>query len=229
MALTFAFSPTIADLVLNAYARIGIRRPAMTAEHMVDARLECNLLQAEWSNQQVNLWTVDRQDNPLVAGQGIYVLPTETIALLDCYVSIENGDGSSTDRIIMPISRTEYSSYPNKVEQGLPNVFWFDRLNSPTITLWPVPDGGGPYTLRYYRCRQIADATMTNGAFPDVPYRWLDAWVSALSTRLARLHAPDRLQESQQETARTWAIAATQDVENVPLHITPGMAGYYRQ
>lgn len=229
MALTFEFSPSVGDLILNAYSRIGVRRPSLTAEHMVDARLECNLLQAEWSNQQVNLWTVDRQDNPLVQGQATYVLPTETIALLDCYISIENGNSPSTDRVIMPVSRTEYSSYPDKTIQGTPNVFWFDRLNSPTITLWPVPDGAGPYTLRYYRCRQIADAAMANGAFPDVPYRWLDAWVAALAMRLARIHAPERLQDSQAEAARAWGIAATQDVENVPLRITPGMAGYYRQ
>jgi len=228
MALTFEFMPSIAELVLNAYSRIGIRRTALTAEHMVDARLETNLLQAEWSNQQVNLFTVDLQSHPLVEGQSTYVLPTETIAVLDAYISIAQGDGTDEDRVIFPVSRTEYASYPRKQEQGVPSVFWFDRLNSPTITLWLVPDAGGPYVLRYYRCRQVADASLENGAFPDIPYRWVDAWVAALASRLARLHAPDRLQDAMGEAMRTWAIAATQDTENVPLRITPGVSGYYR-
>jgi len=229
MALTFEFSPTIAELVLNAYSRIGIRRTALTAEHMVDSRIECNLLQAEWSNQLVNLFTVDLQSHPLVQGQGTYVLPTETIAILDAYISIQDTSaGTETDRIIMPISRSDYASYPNKADQGTPSVFWFDRLNSPTITFWTVPDDGGPYVLRYYRCRQIADAALENGAYPDVPYRWVDAWVAGLASRLARLHAPERLQEAQAEAVRTWTLAATADVENVPLRIIPGLSGYFR-
>jgi hypothetical protein len=225
---TFDFAPAISELVLNAYGRIGLRRTALGAEHMVDARIECNLLQAEWSNQQVNLWTVDLVSMPLSQGVATYVLPTETITVLDAYVSTENSDGSSNDRIIMPVSRTEYASYPDKSTQGIVTTFWFDRLGSPTISLYLTPDGGGPYTLRYYRARQVGDATLTGTNQPDVPYRWLDAWVAGLACRLARLHAPERLQEAQGEAIRTWGLAATQDIENAPLRVIPGLSSYYR-
>src|SRR5262252_7400899 len=111
---TFDFAPSVAELVLNAYSRIGIRRTALTAEHMVDCRLEMNLLQAEWSNQQVNLYTVDLQSMPLTQGVATYVLPTETIVILDAYITVEDAlTGISTDKIIFPVSRTEYASFPN--------------------------------------------------------------------------------------------------------------------
>ena len=70
-----------------------------------------------------------------------------TVVILDAYVSNLNS-GSNIDRIIMPISRTEYASYPNKQQQGFPTVFWFDRLLAPTVTLWPVPNPPqGPTTF----------------------------------------------------------------------------------
>ena len=66
-------------------------------------------------------------------------------------------------RIILPISRSEYANYPNKSQQGFTTTFWFDRLLSPTITLWPVPDGTSAQYLKYYRVRQIQDSNFTSG------------------------------------------------------------------
>jgi hypothetical protein len=56
--------------------------------------------------------------------------------ILDMYISYGS---PSTDRLIFPISRSEYAAYPDKTTQGTPTVFWFDRLIAPTFTLWPVP------------------------------------------------------------------------------------------
>jgi hypothetical protein len=111
------------------------------------------MLCASFSNRGVNLWAVDLITVPLVAGQSTYNVNLNTVMILDAYMQVDNGGGQTTDRIIMPVSRTEYASYPNKEQEGFTTTFWFDRLISPnpTVTLWPVPDGSSAQYLKYYR------------------------------------------------------------------------------
>ena len=151
-----------------------------------------------------------------------------TVMILDAFIRYNSGTSSQFDRVIMPISRTEYSQTPNKLLESPPTVFWFDRLISPTITVWPVPDQTGIYTLNYYRVHQIQDANLTGGQTVDIPYRWLDAMASGLAARLAAIYAPDRLQLLEAKAEQAYTIAATQDTENVGLYIVPGLSGYFR-
>ena len=119
-------------------AESGVRR--LTQQHFEDARMAANMMLGRWSSQGVNLWQVDLQCINLVQGQSTYQVPSNTIVMLDGYVRISTG-ANPIDRLILPVSRTEYASYANKSQQGFPTVFWFDRLLSPTVTLWPVPNG----------------------------------------------------------------------------------------
>ena len=110
---TYNFNPSLGELVLNAFARCGIRRTALVQEHMQDARLETNFMLSSWSNRGVNLWKVDTQSVPLIQGQSTYSVPSNTIMMLDAYISTGSGQ-SEFDRVILPISRTEYAYTPNK-------------------------------------------------------------------------------------------------------------------
>ena len=215
--------------MLNAYSLCGVKRTELLAQHMQDARLQANFLLSEWSNRQVNLWTVDLQSVPLVQGTATYSVPQETVAVLDAYITITDSSGNTIDRLIFPISRSDYSALPNKLAQAPPTTYWFDRLIAPTITLWQVPDGGGPYTLNYYRCRQIQDATAPGGLTPELPYRWLDAFNWGLAARLAVMYAPERAQALDARAERARAFAATQDTERVPVFISPGLSGYFNR
>src|SRR6266704_2599359 len=121
---TFLFAPSLGEVVLNAYARIGVRRPDILQTHLSDARMEANLLLAKISNLQPNLWSVDLQALPLLQGSATYTVPAETVMILDVYIRY----GSPfTDRSLYPISRSEYSSYPNKTSQAFPTVYWIKR------------------------------------------------------------------------------------------------------
>jgi len=222
---TYLFSPSLGEVVLNAFARIGVRRTEIVQTHLMDARMEANLLLAKMSDIQPNLWTVDLQALPLLQGSGTYTVPAETAMILDAYIRFGN---PATDRSIYPISRSEYSTYPNKSSQAFPTIFWFDRLVSPTITLWPVPDGNGPYTLFYYRVRQIQDAEYVNGQNIEVPYLWLDAFTAGLAARLARIYAPSLEGQRKMDADEAWALAAKQDSENVYMMFNPGLSSYFR-
>ena len=229
---TYNYSPSIGEITLYAFNLCGVRSSSLAAEHMNSAKTAINMLLSRWSNLGVNLWKVDLVTVPLVTGNdGVYNVDAKTVMILDAYISVENGDGSYTDRLIMPVSRSEYASYPNKEQQGFPTVFWFDRLINPTVTLWPIPDPvgpGNPTLLKYYRVTQVEDANIQGGETPDIPYRWLDALANGLAYYLARVWQPAMVQQLKAEADEAYAIAATQDTENVAMYISPMISGYFR-
>ena len=148
--------------------------------------------------------------------------------VLDAYVTTNNS-GQSVDRIILPVSRTEYASYPNKTQQGFPTIYWFDRLISPTVTIWPVPNtSNGPSTLSYYAVTQVQDSNYTGGQTVDIPYRWLEAFANGLAYRLARIWNPPLVQMLKPEADESYAIAAQQDTEYVSMYVSPMVSGYWR-
>ena len=157
-----------------------------------------------------------------------YSVNPNTVMILDAYVTTTQSSSQPIDRIIMPVSRTEYASYPNKEQTGFPTVFWFDRLISPTVTLWPVPDGTSSQSLSYYRVRQIQDANYTGGQTVEIPYRWLEAFATGLAYRLATIWQPQAVQALKPMADEAYAIAAAQDVENVSMYISPQISGYFR-
>ena len=228
---TYNFNPSVGEITLYAFNLCGVRSTSLAAEHMQSAKTAINMLLSRWSNMGVNLWKVDLVTTDLVDGQSTYTVEPETVMILDAYVSVENGDGSYTDRLIMPVSRTEYASYPNKEQQGFPTIFWFDRLINPTVTIWPVPDTvgfGSPKFLKYYRVTQVEDANLQSGETADIPYRWLDALANGLAYYLARIWQPQMVPQLKAEADEAYAIAAAQDTENVAMYISPMIGGYFR-
>lgn len=224
---TYNFLPSLGELVLNSFARCQIRRSEITEEHLINARIAANLLLVDWSIDVPNLWTVDLQTTVLTAGEASYAVDPTTVAILDAYISTDNGDGTTTDLIIYPISRTEYSSLPEKSQEGRPTVFWFDRLISPIVYLWNVPDDTQIWTLKYYRVRQMQDANYTSGQNVEIPYRFLEAFASGEAAKLAEIYKPEMADKLQLKADMKWKKASEQDVENVPLTLAPGLSSYF--
>jgi len=222
LSSAYNFNPPLGSLALAAFSRIGIRRTEILAEHMENAYLESNLLQAGWGADGITWWTVELISVPLTAGVATYATDPKAVSLLDVYIN--NG---SSNRLIWPFSRTEFASLAEPTQQGFPSVYWWDRLLAPTITLWEVPDGNATYTMSYYAYTQIQDATFTQGGNAAIPFFWLDAYVSDLSHRLARHHAPAL--EAQRKLDKDEAYGkACKQVEPGNLYITPGLQNYFR-
>ena len=225
---TYTFNPSLGEITLYAYNLIGVRNTAVLQEHMEAARMATNMMLSRWANEGVNLWAVDLITTPLVTGQATYSVNANTVVILDAYVQNDDS-GANIDRIILPISRTEYASYPNKEQQGFPTVFWFDRLLSPTVTLWPVPNtDNGPQSLKYYRVRQIQDANLQNGQQVEIPYLWMEAFAYGLAQRLAMVWSPDKVALLKPMADESYSIAAQQNVETAQQYFSPMVSGYYR-
>lgn len=224
---TYAYNPGLGELSIYAYNLIGIRGTSLLQEHMEASRMATNMMLSRWANQGVNLWAVDPITTLLVKGQSTYSVDANTVVMLDAYIETDNGNGQPIDRLILPISRTEYASYPNKEQQGFTTTYWFDRLLSPTVTLWPVPDGTTT-SLKYYRVRQIQDANLTNNQNVEIPYLWLEAFAYGLAQRLATIWAPDKIALLKPMADEAYAIAAAQNVETAQQYISPIISGYFR-
>lgn len=225
---TYSYSLSNADAVIGAYERIQIRLPSLRQEHWATGKRELNALFSELSNKTTNLWTVSLLSTTLVQGTATYSVNSSVVMLLDVYRSLNQGDANQTDIYLTPLSRTEYAGMAVKQTQGAPTTYWFDRLISPSITLWPVPDGGGPYTLNYYAALSLQDANLPGGETPNVPYRWYDAIIAGLAMRLARVYAPDLYLARKADYAEAWDTAASQDIEGGNVKMLPAVGGYFR-
>ncbi len=223
---TYAFNPSLGETVLYAYGLCGIRRAQILQEHMADARFAANLVLVDWLNQGVNLWQVEELTIPLVQGTASYSLPANVLNVLDAYVT-SGPSFALTDRTILPVSRTEYASYPNKAQQGQPTVFWMDRLLSPTVTLWPVPDGQET-SVTFYVLRQAQDANLTSGQQVEAPYAWLSAFAMGLAAKLAFSYAQDKLAVLVPAAKEVYQIAANTNIETANTFISPMLSRYYR-
>lgn len=224
---TYTFDPSLGESVLYAFARCGLKRTEVTTEHMVNARIAANMIQSDWANEQPNLWTVEEQIIPCVAGQSQYTPADTTILVLDAFLRENPGGPGQFDYYLYPISRTEWSMFPNKTIEGRPTVYWFDRITAPTFTAWYVPNDP-TWEFHLWTVNNFQDAELTNGKTLQVPYYFLKAFSDRLAAELAVIYAPERAMPLMAVAERSWQKAAERNAEMVPLYITPSLTGYYR-
>jgi len=168
---------------------------------------------------------------------GTYSVDPNTVVILDAYCETTTNSAQPIDRIILPVSRTEYASYPNKQQTGFPTTFWFDRLISssrstgspgPSVTLWPVPDGTSSQLFKYYRVRQLQDSNYTSGQTVEIPYLWMEAYAYALGHRLSVMWNPQKSMMLKPLADEAYQVAAEQNVETAQFYFSPQIQSYFR-
>ena len=137
------------------------------------------------------------------------------------------------DFILYPLSRTDYASQPDKQIPYRPTTFWFQRLITPVITFWNVPDDNGPYVFNIWCMTQAEDVVIPNGVGVDLPQRWFEAFASGLAAKLARKYPPlpavgVTVADLKQEAQDALDAALREDIERTNLYLQPGLSGYYR-
>ena len=138
---TSAFNLDLNDVIEEAFERCG--KQLRSGYDFRTARRSVNLLTIEWANRGINLWTVVQGTIPMVTGQAIYPVPNTTIDILDAVIRQYPGLTLQTDINISRISGSTYSTIPNKLTQGRPIQFWFNRQSGQENPLVGVTLQGG--------------------------------------------------------------------------------------
>lgn len=216
---TTAFDMDVAEVVEEAFERCG--SVARTGYDFRTARRSLNLLLLEWANQGVNMWTIDEGEIALVNGTASYTLPADTIDIMDAVIRTGTGSGQ-TDLTLGRVSFSTYATMPNKNASGRPTIMKIDRHAPPSVTVWPVPAGGTPFTLVYWRLRRMQDAAGGTNTM-DMPFRFLPALTAGLAYKLA-LKIPEaigRLSVLKGEYTEAWDLATGEDRERATLRLVP--------
>lgn len=224
---TTAFNPALSDILIEMFERCQIRAVELQTEHFQSARRSLNLVQSRWSNRGINLWKVQLYSVPLTHGQIDVPIDPSVINVLDVYRTTQDQSGFPTDIILYPLDRSGYAAIPNKTQQGPPTSFWFQRLQSPNMKLWPAVDAQGPYTLNYYTWRQMADAIPQLGLTGDMVERFYEAYVAECAAHIAMKWAPDRMQVLATYAVAAYTEAQMEDHEKIETHIVPDFSSYY--
>ena len=185
------------------------------------ARRSMNLMTIEWQNRGINMWTIDSGTISVVAGTAQYDLPADTIDLLDQVIRTNAGNATTqSDLTISRIGVSTYASIPNKLTTGRPIQVFIERLITPRINLWPVPDTS--YTFVYFRMRRVQDAG--NGVeTPDIVFRFLPCLVAGLAYHIA-MKVPElapRIEMLKAAYDEQYALAAGEDREKTSENFVP--------
>jgi hypothetical protein len=187
------------------------------------ARRSLNLMFADWANRGLNMFTYEQGTQVLTPGVATYVLPTDTVDLLEHVIRTGAGNVSTqADLTITRISVSTYATIPNKLQQARPIQIFIERLNTPQFTVWPIPDNTQTYTLVYYRLRRIENAGDGVNTM-DMPFRFLPCMVAGLAYHLA-LKIPgggERLGILKQQYDEAWALASEEDREKAAIRLVP--------
>lgn len=218
---TSSFNLDLTEIVEEAFERVGSEM--RTGYDLRTARRSMNLMFADWANRGLNMFTYEQGSIPLVAGQATYTLPTDTVDLLEHVIRTGAGSAATqADLTITRISVSTYATIPNKLQQARPIQVWIERLNTPRITVWPVPDNTQPYVFVYWRLKRIQDAG--NGVNTmDMPFRFLPCMVAGLAYYLA-LKVPggaERLGILKQQYDEAWQLASEEDREKAAVRFVP--------
>ena len=199
---TFEKGFSIADIVEEAYERIGIQ--GVSGYQLKGARRSLNILFQEWANRGLHYWEIANNNITLVNGQSVYTMYRSTadgtsdataVYGVEDVLEASYRNSDNIDFPLTKINRSEYQSFSNKSETGVPTQYFVQRfIDKITITLYLTPgtsEAGNK--INYYYAKRIQDAgDYTNDA--DVPYRFVPCMVTGLAYYLAIKFAPERVQ-----------------------------------
>jgi hypothetical protein len=215
------FNLDLAEIVEEAFERAG--GELRTGYDLRTARRSLNLMFADWANRGINMFTFEQGTINLIPGTATYNLPTDTVDLLEHVIRTGAGvESTQADLTITRISVSTYATIPNKLQQARPIQIWVERLDTPRVTLWPVPDNSQTYQLVYWRMRRIQNAGDGVNTM-DMPFRFIPCMVAGLAYYLA-LKVPgamERLQVLKMQYDEAWDLAAGEDQEKAAIRFVP--------
>ena len=148
-----------------------------------------------------------------------------SIDVLSMVLRKDSDTSSQSDTRLSRVSRDDFISIPSKRKTAQPTQFYIDRLLTPVIKLWPMPDSSTDYVLVYDRLTRMDDADAFTDA-AEVPFRFYPCLVAGLSYYLSIKRAPDRVPLLKAAYEEEFNRAASEDRDRASLHLTPSRDYY---
>lgn len=226
---TYNFALETADILTEAWERLGKDPAALTGAIARSALRSLNLMLGQWATRGVNYWAVELIANvALTQGLADYVTPAGTIDVLNMTIT-QTTLNPGVEMTVSPIGRAEWSAISNKTLQGRPSQFWLEKiLPTPVIHLYLTPDANAA-TLNYYRIRQLQDFDTLALQTPDAPWMYYNALCAGLAGWLAEKYAPEQWVAKMAAGRQAYDEAFAEDRERVPLTLTIDTGGGYFQ
>jgi len=186
-----------------------------------------NYVETEWTGNGggVDYWSGAAQPTPPVPP--IPPTPPTPVPVIPPGPTYQLNTGI-TDRLIIPMSRSDWAATANKGMTGFPTTYWLDKLLQPVMYLWPIPNVFVPQGLQYYMQQRPTNVDMGNGTNVEIPYEYYDYYTWSLAERLAYIYAPDKVQIIGPRKQAAYLKAMQASTENVPINMDIEMRSYYR-
>ena len=199
-----------------------------TGYDLKTATRSLNLMLADWANRGLNQWTVAQKSVAMVKDDPTYNIDstnaTAPIDVLDVFVR-ETIGSDDVDLTMSRLNRSEYSNLSTKGTTGKPNQFFIDKLTTPTITVWPVPDKSSTYTVYMNVLTRMDDADVATNTL-EMPFRFYPCLSAGLAYYLSLKKSPERTQMLKALYEEEFTRAMSQDEERGSFRIAPDLRNY---
>ena len=220
------FELEVADYVEEAFERCGLE--LRTAYDLKTARRSLNLLLAEWANRGLNQWTIQEKTVAMVKDTTTYNVDsstgTATIDVLDAFVR-QTVNSENSDLQMTRLSRSEYSSVPNKSTTGTPLQFFIDKQITPTISVYPTPDASSTYTVHMNVLTRMDDVDAATDTL-QMPFRFYPCLAAGLAYYISIKKSPEKTGMLKQLYEEEFQRAMESDEDRASVKITPDGSHY---
>jgi len=213
-------TPDLSEIFEEAYERAGLQ--LRSGYDLKTIRRSLNILQLEWQNRGLNLFTVDSGTLSLTPGTATYTMPTDTIDLIEHQIRTGTGTDQS-DYTLRRVTVSTYAKQANKNSQGRPTLIYVDRqATEVNVTFWPVPDSSS-YSLAYHRLKGIDGLEKGIAGSASIPPRFVPALTAGLALHVAMKNpeSANRVQALSAEYEKQYTLAAEEDQDNSPWFVRP--------
>ena len=212
------FEPNVAEFVEEAFERCGLE--LRTGYDLKTARRSINLMLAEWANRGLNQWTIEQATQTVTEGTTDYSLNANIIDILDVVLR-RTINQTQTDISINRVSRSEYINIPNKTTKARPSQFFFDKLSTPTLKIWPAPENSTDI-LVFNKIVRMDDADKATNTM-DMPFRFFPCFAAGLAYYISLKRAPERTAQLKAIYEEEFRRAADQDEDRASFNIRPSI------
>lgn len=210
------FEPNVTEFIEEAYERCGLE--LRTGYDLKTAIRSVNLMLAEWANRGLNQWTIEQGTETVVEGQNDYPLNANIIDVLDVVVR-RTVNNVPTDISISRISRSEFINIPNKTTKSRPSQFFFDKLSTPVLKVWPAPENSTD-VLVFNKIVRMDDADKATNTM-DMPFRFYPCFVAGLAYYISLKKNPQLTPQLKAIYEEEFRRAADQDEDRASFRVRP--------